>query len=95
MLTTRRSAEFLDSLATALAAIAVFGAFFAAVIGSSDPKNAEVPRGAVRLALSSVSSFSWVGALSDITSPDTEEPSRPDRITGEPRPEVHATGART
>jgi len=51
------SAELLDSLANALAAIAVFGALFAAVIGSSDPKIAEVPPGAVRLVLVGVIIF--------------------------------------
>jgi hypothetical protein len=51
------SAELLDSLVTAFAAIAVFAAFFAAVIGSSDPKIAEVPPGAVRLALFGVIIF--------------------------------------
>jgi hypothetical protein len=55
------SVELLDYLASALAAIAVFGALFAAVTGSSDPKIAEVPPGAVRLAL--VGAIIFLGGL--------------------------------
>lgn len=36
-------AEVVNSLTTALAAIAVFAAFFAAVVDASDPHKAEVP----------------------------------------------------
>jgi len=43
-------ADGFDWLTTALAATAVFGALFAAVVGSSDPKIAEVPPNAAYLA---------------------------------------------
>jgi hypothetical protein len=36
-------AEVLSSFASALAAIAVFGALFAAIVDTSDPHKAEVP----------------------------------------------------
>ena len=51
------SAELLDGAATVFAVTAVFGALFAAVIGSSERKGAEVPPGAVRLALLGVIIF--------------------------------------
>jgi len=36
-------AKLFDYFATALAAFAIFAAFFVAILGSSDPKVAEVP----------------------------------------------------
>jgi len=51
------SAELLDGAATVFAATAVFGVLFAAVIGSSERKGAQVPPGAVRLALLGVIIF--------------------------------------
>jgi len=57
------SAELLNSVASALAAVAVFGAFFTAVIGSADPKIVEVPQGAVRLALLGVIIFAGGRAI--------------------------------
>jgi hypothetical protein len=44
-------AELFDSFATILAAFAVFAALFAAIIGSCDPKVAEVPGAVPFLAL--------------------------------------------
>jgi hypothetical protein len=43
-------AKVLASFASALAAIAVFGALFAAVVDTSDPRKAEVPPGVPYLA---------------------------------------------
>jgi hypothetical protein len=57
-------AEVLNAFASALAAIAVFGALFAAVVDTSDPQSHIWPL--------SESSSSWQGALSDISSPGTE-----------------------
>jgi len=50
-------ADGLDWLADALAAIAVFGALFATVLGSSNPKIAEVPSNAPYLAFFGVVIF--------------------------------------
>jgi hypothetical protein len=50
-------AELFDFFATVLAAFAVFAGLFAAIIGSSDPKVAEVPWAAPFLALFGVAVF--------------------------------------
>jgi len=47
----RELAELFDYFATLLAAFAVFAALFVAIIGSRDPKVAEVPGSVLFLAL--------------------------------------------
>jgi len=49
--------ELFNSIATALAAFAVFAALFAAIIGSCDPKTAEVPGAVPFLAFFGIAVF--------------------------------------
>jgi hypothetical protein len=50
-------AKHFDFVATLLAAFAVFAGLFVAVIGSNNPKDTEVPRAALFLALFGVAVF--------------------------------------
>lgn len=50
-------AEFFDFFATALAAFAVFAGLYVAIIGSNDPKVAQVPWAALFLALFGIAVF--------------------------------------
>jgi hypothetical protein len=52
-------AELFDFFATALAAFAVFAGLFIAIIGSNDPKVAEIPWTALFLALFGLAVFTF------------------------------------